>query len=87
MRVVVIAALLLASSSLCPSLAQEQGKPPVTAPQKVPAEPDQNSQQPRDQRSNRDQPRADDPESGRDWRMRRGDDDRQGRDDCEMGRD
>ena len=87
MRVVVIAALLLASSSLCPSLAQEQGKPPVTAPQIVPAQPDQNSQQPRDQRSDRDQPRADDRELGRDWRMRRGDDDRQGRDDREMGPD
>jgi hypothetical protein len=87
MRVVVIAALLLVSSSLCPSLAQEQGKPPVTAPQIVPAQPDQNSQQPRDQRSDRDQPRADDRESGRDWRMRRGDDNRQGRDDREMGPD
>ena len=81
---VVLAAILLASSSLCPSLAQEQGKPPVTAPQTVP-QPDQNSQQQRDQRTDRDQPRADDREMGRDWRMRRGDGDRMGRDDREMG--
>jgi hypothetical protein len=87
MRVVVIATILLASSSLCPSLAQEQGKPPVTAPQTVPAQPDQNSQQQRDQRTDRDQPRGDDREMGRDWRMRRGDDDRQGREDREMGPD
>ena len=84
---VVLAAILLASSSLCPSLAQEQGKPPVAAPQTVPAQPDQNSQQQRDQRTDRDQPRADDRGMGRDWRMRRGDGDRMGRDDREMGPD
>jgi hypothetical protein len=76
MRIVVFAALLLASSSLCPSFAQEQGKaPPVAQPQTVPAQPDQNSQQQRDQRTDRDQPRADDREMGRDWRMRRDRDD------------
>ena len=76
MRIVVFATVLLASSSLCPSFAQEQGKaPPVAQPQTVPAQPDQNSQQQRDQRTDRDQPRADDREMGRDWRMRRDRDD------------
>ena len=47
MRIVVFATALLASSSLCPSFAQEQGKaPPVAQPQTVPAQPDQSSQQP-----------------------------------------
>ena len=87
MRVVVIAAIWLASSSLCPLLAEEQGKPPVTAPQTVPAQPDQSSQQQREQPSERDQPRADDREMERDWRMRRGGDDRHGRDDREMSPD
>jgi len=84
MRIVVFATVLLASSSLCPSFAQEQG-PPVAQPQTVPAQPDESSQQPRDQRTDRDQSRADDREMGRDWRMRRGDGDRMGREDREMG--
>ena len=84
MRVFVLATVLLASSSLCPSFAQEQGKDPVAAPQTVPAQSDQNSQQ-QDQRTGRDRPRADDREVGRDRMMRRGDSDRMGRDDREMG--
>ena len=76
MRIVVFATVLLASSSLCPSFAQEQGKvPPVAQPQTVPAQPDQSSQQLRDQRTDRDQSRADDREVGPDWRMRRDRDD------------
>jgi len=85
MRIIVFATVLLASSSLCPSFAQEQGKAPPAQPQTAPAQPDESSQQPRDQRTDRDQSRADDREMGRDWRMRRGDGDRMGREDREMG--
>jgi hypothetical protein len=86
MRVLILAALLLASSSLCPSFAQEQGKPPVEVPQTgAPARTDQNSEQPRDQRTGRDPSRADDRDMGPDWRMRRGDGERMGRDSRETG--
>jgi hypothetical protein len=85
MRVFVLVTVLLASSSLCPSFAQEQGKDPVAAPQTVPAKSDQKSQQQQDQRTGRDQSRADDREVGRDRMMRRGDSDRMGRDAREMG--
>jgi hypothetical protein len=88
MRVFVLATVLLASSSLYPSFAQEEGKAPVAAPQTgVPTQTDQKSQQQQDQRTGRDQPRADDREVGRDWMMHRGDGDRMGRDDRDMGRD
>jgi hypothetical protein len=88
MRVLILAALLLGSSSLCPSFAQEQGKPAVAAPQTtVPGRTEQNADQPRDQRAGRDPSRADDREMGPDWRMRRGDGDRMGRDDREMAPD
>src|ERR1700730_6508036 len=96
MRVFVLAAMLLASSSLYPSFAQEEGKAPVEAPQTgVPAPTDQKSQQQQqqDQRTGRDQTRSDDREMGRDCMigregmMRRGDGDRMGHDDREMGRD
>src|ERR1700730_4949752 len=86
MRVFVLAAMLLASSSLYPSFAQEEGKAPVGAPQTgVPAQTDQKSQQQVDQRTSRDQPRGDDREMGREWMMRHGDGDRMGRDGM-MGR-
>ena len=93
MRVLILAALLLGSSSLCPSFAQEQAKPPqakppVDVPQPgAPVRTDQNSEQPRDQRTGRDQSRADDREMGPDWRMRRGDGERMGRSGREMGPD
>jgi len=93
MRVLILAALLLGSSSLCPSFAQEQAKPPqakppVDVPQPgAPVRTDQNSEQPRDQRTGRDQSRADDREMGPDWRMRRGDGERMGRYGREMGPD
>jgi hypothetical protein len=90
MRVLILAALLLGSSSLCPSFAQEQAKPsqakpPIDAPQT--GAPAQNSEQPRDQRTGRDPSRADDRETGPDWRMRRGDVERMGRDRTESGPD
>jgi hypothetical protein len=87
MRVVVLATVLLASSSLYPSLAQEAAKPPIVAPQTLPTQPDQNSPQQRDQRAEWDRPRDDDREVGRDSRMHRGDSDHMGRDDREMGQD
>ena len=71
MRVFVLATILLASSSLSPCFAQQEGKAPVAAPQAVaPAQPDQNSQQQRDQRTGGDQPKADDREMGRDGSRR-----------------
>jgi hypothetical protein len=86
MRVLILAALLLGSSSLSPSFAQDQAKPPVQVPQTgAPARTDENAEQPRDQRTGRDQSRTDDREMGPDWRMRRGDGERMGRDRSEMG--
>jgi hypothetical protein len=85
MCVVILATVLLASSSLCPSLAQEAEKPTIAAPQTAPSQPDQNSQQQREQRTERGRPREDDREIGRDWRMRRGDGERMGREDRDTG--
>jgi hypothetical protein len=87
MRILVLATMLLASSSLYPSFAQDEGKAPVAAPQTVPAQPNQNSPPQQDQRTGGDQPRTDNREMGRDWRMHPGDGDRMGHDDREMGRD
>jgi hypothetical protein len=84
MRIFILATVLLASSSLYPLFAQEEGKAPTGAPQTgAPAQTDQKSPQPPDQRIGRDQPRADDREMGHDGRMHRGDGDRMGRDDRE----
>jgi hypothetical protein len=86
MRVFVLAAMLLASSSLWSS-AEEPGKAPAAAPQAgTPAQTDQNSQPQQDQRIGRDQPKTEDREMGPDSKTRRGDGDRTGRDDREMGR-
>ena len=96
MRVLILAALLLGSSSLCPSFAQEQERPPQEKPsQAKPAvevpqsgaapRTEENSEPSREQRSRRDPSRADDREMGQDWRMRRGDGERMGRDRSEMG--
>ena len=86
MRVFVLAAMLLASSSLC-SIAQEQGKTPTAEPQAgPPAQADQNSQPQRDQKADRDQPKTDDREMGPDWRMRRGDRDQMHREDRDADR-
>ena len=88
MRIFIIATVLLASSSLYPLSAQEEGKAPTGAPQTgAPAQTDQKSPQQPDQRIGRDQPRADDREIGHDGRMHRGDGDRMGRDDRETGPD
>lgn len=89
MRALVLATLLLASSSFA-SFAQDEGKPPISQPQSAPAQPapsNLNAPRPPDQRSDRGQSRGDDREMGPDWRMRRGDGDRTGRDDREVGHD
>ncbi len=84
MRVFVLAAMLLASSSLG-SLAQEPGKSPAAAPQAgAPAQTDQNAPASPDQKAGREQQKSDTREMGPDWRMRRGDD-RTDRDDREKG--
>jgi hypothetical protein len=72
MRILVLATMLLASSSLYPSFAQDEGKAPVAAPQTVPAQANQNSPPQQDQRTGGDQPRTDNREMGRDWRMHPG---------------
>jgi hypothetical protein len=83
MRVSILAAMLLTSSSLC-AFAQEQGRAPAGAPQAgVPAQTEQNSAPPPDQQAGRDQQKTDDREMGPDWRLRHSDRDRMGRDDRE----
>ncbi len=89
MRASVLAMLLLASSSIC-SFAQEQGKaPPAGTPaQNEAAAPTDPKPPPQlDQNAGRTQPRTDDREMGRDWKMRRsGENERAGREDREIGR-
>ena len=80
MRVAVLATILLVSTCLCPSLAQEAAKPPIATPQTVPAQPEQNSPQ----RAERERHRDDAREMGRDGRMGRGDNERMAREDREM---
>jgi hypothetical protein len=88
MRAFVLAALLLASFSLASSVQGEESPP--SAPQSVPgqsAPPDPKAQQPPDQRTDRGQSKGDNREMAPDWRMRRGDGYRAGRDDREVGHD
>jgi hypothetical protein len=83
MRAFIVATALLASSS---SFAQDEGKGPAGAPQTPPpAQTEQKSTQQPDQRIGSGQPRTDDREMDRDRMMQRGDRDRTGRDDREMG--
>jgi hypothetical protein len=91
MRALVFAAVLLGSSSLYPSYAQDEEKTePVAAPQ---AQDKENTAPQQDQRTQTGQPKADNREVGRNWRIhpsdsdRRDRDDRMGRDDREMGCD
>ena len=86
MRTLILAALLLGSSSLCPSFAEEQAKPAVETPQTtVPGRIEQNADQPREQRAGRDPARTDERTMGPDWRMRRGDNERVWRENRELG--
>ena len=87
MRALLLATILLAaSSSLNSSFAQDQGEPkPPRAPQSIPAQTDQNSPQQRDQQTDRDRSKDDDRAGYHERMMRRGDNDRMGRDSREMG--
>jgi hypothetical protein len=86
MRALVFATLLLASSSVYPSFAQEEGKVPVVPQTEVPAQTDQKFPQ-RQERTGRDQLRGDNREMSRDGRSGRGEGDRIGREDREGGPD
>ena len=89
MRTLLLATMLLAaSSSLNSSFAQDQGEPkPPRAPQSSPAQTDQNSPQQRDQQTDRDRSKDDDRAVYHERMMRRGDNDRMGRDrDIDRGR-
>jgi hypothetical protein len=95
MRVLALAAVLLAASSLHPSVAQDDGKAPAAAPQTAPGQNNQNYPPHQDRQNGREQNSADNREPGRDWRshpgdgehMGRMDENQTGRDDREMGRD
>lgn len=87
MRVLIIATMLLASSSTYPSFAQEEGKDGVAPQTRAPAQTDQKFPQPQDQRTGRDQRRVDDREMSRDGRTGPGEGDRLGREGREMAPD
>ncbi|MBX9648876.1 MAG: hypothetical protein K2X57_17675 [Xanthobacteraceae bacterium] len=82
---VLLATVLLVSTSLCPLLAEEAAKAPPAASQTVPAPPDRNPAQPRDQPAERDRAGGDDREFNRDGRVRRGEGGSMGQADREMG--
>jgi len=86
MRVFAVATILLLSSSLVPSFAQNEGRPPTSSqPQTVPVQPERTPQQ-SEQSREQDRQRSDDTRLGPDWRVQR-DGDRMGRMDREdMGR-
>jgi hypothetical protein len=95
MRIFAVAAVLLLSSNLGPSFAQDQAEPSSpNQPQLVPVQPERTPQQ-SEQSRERDRERAEDVQLGRDWRaqqrdgdrMRQRDDDRTGRmDSSDRGR-
>src|SRR5438105_4813714 len=68
MRVFAVAAVLLLSSGLLPTFAQEEGKSPATGqPQTVPVQPERSPQQSQQSRE-QDRDRGEDRQVGRDWR-------------------
>jgi hypothetical protein len=81
MRVLAMATVLILSSTLAPSFAQQPGDAPAPSqPQTVPVQPERSPQQ-SEQSREQDQKRGEDVRVGRDWRTReRGD-----RDDRAMG--
>ena len=87
MRVLTAATILFLSSSLVPSLAQDQGKPPAPSqPQTVPVQPERNPQQ-SEQSREQDRQRAEDTHVDRDWRAgQRDGDNREHRGQNDMGR-
>jgi hypothetical protein len=78
MRVLAIATLLLLSSSLVPSFAQNEGKSPdPSQPQTVPVQPERSPQQSQQSREE-DRDRGEERQVGRDWRAHRSDSDSSG---------
>ena len=78
MRVFAIATMLLLSSSLVPSFAQDEGKAPTPSqPQTVPVQPERSPQQ-SDQSREEDRRRSEDRQIGSDWRARPSDSDSMG---------
>jgi hypothetical protein len=78
MRVFAVATMLLLSSSLVPSFAQDEGKAPTPSqPQTVPVQPERSPQQ-SDQSREEDRRRSEDRQIGSDWRARPGDSDSMG---------
>src|SRR6476661_9474731 len=79
MRALAVATILLLSSSLAPSFAQDQGKSVTPSqPQSVPVQPERSPQQSQQSREE-DRDRGEDRQIGRDWRARPSDSDRMGR--------
>jgi hypothetical protein len=76
MRALVLAAILLGTSSLYPSFAQDQGKSqPSDQPQTVPVQPERTPQQ-SEQSRDQERQRAEDVRVGRGWRTEERDGDR-----------
>jgi len=98
MRVFAVATILLLSSSLVPSFAQDEGKSPaLSQPQITPVQPELTPQQ-SDQAKEQNRQRADDTRVNRDWRAQQRDGENTGRTgqndtgrmrdrDCDMDRD
>jgi hypothetical protein len=79
MRVFAVAAMLLLSSSLMPSFAQDEEKSPAfSQPQTTPLQPELTPQQ-SDQAKEQNRQRADDTRVNRDWRAQQRDGDNMGR--------
>jgi hypothetical protein len=79
MRVLTVATVLLLSTSLVPSFAQDEGKSsPSRQPQTVPVQPERSPQQ-SEQSREQDREGGEDVRVGRDWRAQERDGDRPGR--------
>ena len=79
MRVFAVAAMLLLSSSLVPSFAQDEAKAPaLSQPQTTPVQPELTPQQ-SDQAKEQNRQRAEDTRVNRDWRAQQRDGDNMGR--------
>ena len=87
MRVLTVATILLLSTSLVPSFAQDEGKSsPSSQPQTVPVQPERSPQQ-SEQSRGQDRESGEDVRVRRDWRAQERDGDRVGRmDQNDMGR-
>ena len=79
MRVLMIGTVLLMSSALVPSLAQEQQKSPVPSQPPMTAVQPERSPQQSEQSREQDRKSAEDVQVGRDWKAQQRDGDRMGR--------